>query len=196
MGLPNIITFARIALSPIFFCVFYIPYWLEAPPAIPLAFLWFLFAIIEITDLIDGRIARRLDQTSDTGKLLDPFADSLSRLTYFLCFMIAGIMEVWIFVILLYRDLSVSFVRLMMSKRGITMGARLSGKLKAIVYAIAGILGLGMLSIREFDFIQPVFDVSEIVVYIIFLLSAVIAVWSLADYLTALRSSRELNQNG
>ncbi|MBT3276317.1 MAG: CDP-diacylglycerol--glycerol-3-phosphate 3-phosphatidyltransferase [Spirochaetales bacterium] len=190
MSLPNKITLARIALAPVFFCVFYIPRWLDQPTGVSLIFLWILFGIIEITDLLDGKLARKLDQTSDTGKLLDPFADSLSRLTYFLCFAIAGIMEGWVFLILLYRDLGVSFVRLMMSKKGITMGARLSGKLKAVVYAASGILGLGLLTVYELIDSQSVIDISELIVYIFFIFSALIAVWSLIDYLTALRPSK------
>lgn len=186
MRLANLITFSRILLSPVFFCVFYIPRWFGTSSLVSLIFLWFLFGIIEVTDLIDGKVARKLDQTSDTGKLLDPFADSLSRLTYFLCFFIAGIMEVWIFLILLYRDLSVSFVRLLMSRRGVVMGARLSGKLKAWVYAISGVVGLAMLTLMELPVPEEMVDAGLVITYICFIISGAVALWSLADYMTAL----------
>ena len=191
MSLPNLITFSRILLSPVFFAVYYIPRWQGSTSVWPIITLWLLFGIIELTDLIDGKVARKLDQTSDTGKLLDPFADSLSRLTYFLCFAIAGVMEVWIFLILLYRDLSVSFVRLMMARKGIIMSARMSGKIKAWVYAMSGIVGLGMLTIYTFPSLAEASEVFEVVTYVCFVISAAVALWTLGDYLMALRPPKK-----
>ena len=190
MSLPNLITFSRILLSPVFFCVFYIPRLFGNESIVPLIVLWLLFGIIELTDLIDGKVARKLDQTSDTGKLLDPFADSLSRLTYFLCFAIAGIMEVWIFLILLYRDLSVSFVRLLMARKGIVVSARMSGKIKAWVYAVSGIIGLAMLTLHKVSITDRALDVAEMITYGFFALSAAVALWTLADYLRVLFPKR------
>ena len=190
MSLPNKITLIRILLSPAFFCVFYIPRLTETSSLVPLIFLWIFFGIMEISDLIDGRIARRLDQISDTGKLLDPFADSLSRLTYFLCFTIAGVMQFWIFVIILYRDLGVSFVRLMMARKGIVMSARLSGKLKAVVYAISGIVGLAMMSLYESSLSASTLSAAQLVTTLFFIAAAAVALWSLVDYFSALTSQK------
>jgi CDP-diacylglycerol--glycerol-3-phosphate 3-phosphatidyltransferase len=152
--------------------------------------MWILFGVIEVTDLIDGKIARKLDQISDTGKLLDPFADSLARLTYFLCFTIAGVMEFWIFLIILYRDLGVSFVRLMMARKGIAMSARLSGKLKAVVYAVSGIIGLAMMTLYETALSDQVLSTAQLVTTIFFIVSAVVALWSLVDYFLALATRK------
>jgi len=190
MSLPNMITLTRILLSPVFFCVFYIPRWFDSTSIIPLVVLWILFGIMELTDLIDGKIARKLDQISDTGKLLDPFADSLARLTYFLCFTIAGVLEVWIFLIILYRDLGVSFVRLMMARRGIAMSARFSGKLKAVVYAVSGIVGLGMMTLYETTLSDHALSIAQLVTTIFFVASAAVALWSLVDYFLALVSHK------
>ena len=51
---------------------------------------WLVFALIEISDLLDGHLARNLKQESELGKVLDPFADSLSRLTYFVASPVRG----------------------------------------------------------------------------------------------------------
>ncbi|MBN1686568.1 MAG: CDP-diacylglycerol--glycerol-3-phosphate 3-phosphatidyltransferase [Spirochaetales bacterium] len=190
MNLPNKITLVRILLSPAFFCVFYIPRHTESSSLLPLIFLWILFGVMEITDLIDGKIARKLGQISDTGKLLDPFADSLSRLTYFLCFTIAGVMEFWIFLIILYRDLGVSFVRLMIARKGIAMSARLSGKLKAVVYAISGIVGLAMMTLHKIPLSETALSVAQLVTTIFFIISAAVALWSLADYFSVLTARK------
>ena len=48
--------------------------------------LWVLFVVIELSDVFDGMVARRRQIVSDLGKLLDPFADVVSRLTYFIVF--------------------------------------------------------------------------------------------------------------
>ena len=154
-------------------------------------FLWLLFIIIELTDLADGQIARRTGQISDTGKLLDPFADSLSRLTYFLCFTIAGIMEVWVFLIILYRDLGVSFIRLLMSRRGIAMASRMSGKIKAWVYALCGVIGLALMTIRHTALTDDIVRIADIVTYISFICAAAIALWSLGDYIWAIRTDKK-----
>ncbi len=186
MSLPNMITLTRILLSPVFFCVFYIPRWFDSSPIIPLIFLWILFGIMELTDLLDGKVARKLNQISDTGKLLDPFADSLARLTYFLCFTMAGVLEVWVFLIILYRDLGVSFVRLMMARRGIAMSARFSGKLKAVVYAVSGIVGLAMMTLNETGLSENTLSIAQLITTIFFIAAAGVALWSLADYFSAL----------
>ncbi len=194
MNLPNKITLVRILISPVFFCVFYIPHWAGGSSIVSLVFLWVLFALIELTDLVDGKIARKLGQVSDTGKLLDPFADSLSRLTYFLCFAIAGVMEFWIFLIILYRDLGVGFVRLMMARRGITMSARLSGKLKAVVYAVSGVIGLAMMTLYETPLSENALSIAQLITTVFFILSAAVALWSLADYFSAIVSRKRLEK--
>ena len=66
------------------------------------------------------------------------------------------------------------------------MGARLSGKLKAWVYAICGIVGLAMLTLMELPISIEVVDIALIVTYACFIISAAVALWSLGDYLTAL----------
>ncbi len=186
MNLPNSMTSARILMSPIFFVLFFMPEWFNIDPIVPIVLLWLVLFGIELSDLLDGFFARRTGQTSETGKLLDPFADSLSRLTYFLCFTMADVMPVWIFVILLYRDLGVGFVRLLMSRKGVVMSARISGKLKAWIYAVSGLIGLLYYTIH----IYAVESTADVVLYygsyVCFLAAGIIALWSLADYVSVL----------
>ena len=186
MNLPNKITAARIVLSPVFFCVFYIPRIVESSSIVPLIFLWIIFITIEISDLVDGKVARKLGQISDTGKLLDPFADSLSRLTYFFCFAVAGVMKFWIFLIILYRDLGVGFIRLMMARHGVAMSARKSGKIKAIIYAISAVIGLAMLTLQVTPLHERALEIAQNITTAFFVVSAAAALWSLADYFFAL----------
>jgi CDP-diacylglycerol--glycerol-3-phosphate 3-phosphatidyltransferase len=188
-ALPSVITGARIALSPIFFCLFvYLP---EGGGRIAaLAGLWTLFAAIELSDLFDGMAARKLGATSDFGKVFDPFADSFARLTYFAAFLASGSMPALAFLAVLYRDLAVGFIRLIMAKRGVSMPARLSGKIKAWVYALAGFLGLARKTLEAFPGIQEgVKDGVSAAALASFWLCAAVAVWTMADYLLAARPS-------
>jgi len=189
MNTANKITFLRVLLSPVFFILFFLSLWTSLSAYIAIPLLAAVFAIIEFSDLFDGKVARRLNQVSDFGKALDPFGDSISRLTYFFCFTISGYMPAWVFILILYRDMSVSFIRQLAAKKGTVMPSRMSGKIKAWVYALAGIAGilyhfaviLGVGALVPWTFTTAM--------NILFFLAAAAAVWTLADYMPALRKN-------
>jgi CDP-diacylglycerol--glycerol-3-phosphate 3-phosphatidyltransferase len=163
MNLANIITMGRVLLSPVFIFVFFT---VDAAQG----------------DIADGMVARSTAGVTDTGKLLDPFADSLSRLSYFLCFMVVGIMPLWVFVIVLYRDLWLGFLRLLQMKKGITMGSRLSGKIKAWVYALAGIYGLFVFSETKLLIFHMSSDIIIILDFVMYSMVVGIAIGTIVDY--------------
>ena len=107
----NVLTGTRLLLSPVFFVAFLLPDWTAQGRVAATIVALICYALIEITDLVDGSVARLTDSVSDFGKLLDPLADSVSRLTYFLCFGVVGFMSWWILLILIYRDVSVAYIR-------------------------------------------------------------------------------------
>lgn len=131
-NIANAVTLLRVVLV--------LPFWLSfghggTPGAIIATACAFL---IELSDLVDGTIARRLGVVSDLGKLLDPAADSFSRLTVFLALAThpaPGSSEPWFpawgVALLLLRDVGVSFLRQVAATRGIVVAARTSGKIKA-----------------------------------------------------------------
>jgi CDP-diacylglycerol--glycerol-3-phosphate 3-phosphatidyltransferase len=183
MTLPNFFTLSRIALSPLFFVFFFLGTWTNTARISYIVVLWILFFLIETSDLLDGYLARRLGRTSELGKLLDPFADSLSRLTYFICFAGGGIMPLWILLSVVYRDLGVAFARQVARGQGITVGARLSGKVKAWIYAVAGIAGMIRISAGFMALSQLSVSLLDKFLSLVFVLCALIAVISLFDYL-------------
>ena len=85
---------------------------------------------------------RSTGTVSDLGKVLDPFADVVARLTYFLCFVEAGFMPAWVFLLVLNRELGMTFLRMMLARKGIALGARMGGKVKTALYAAATSTGL------------------------------------------------------
>jgi CDP-diacylglycerol--glycerol-3-phosphate 3-phosphatidyltransferase len=168
MTLPMALTTGRIVLAPVFFLFYMLA--VHGSPFLLIG-VCLVFALIEISDLLDGHAARALNQESEIGKVLDPFADSLSRLTYFVAFAGSGMLPLWILLILVYRDVTVAYIRVMVSHRKMLLPARTSGKIKAWVYALAGIGGIVEFSLGKLAWFPQIQGGVNAV-----------AVWSLADY--------------
>lgn len=188
MTLPMALTAARIVLAPVFFALWHVAargssWWLL--PA------WIVFGLIEVSDLLDGHIARARGQESELGKVLDPFADSLARLTYFICFTVSGIMPAWALLVIVYRDLAVAYVRVVAAGRKGMMAARTSGKVKAWVYAVAGIAGLAVLTLQRTGWVAAAQAAVRWTALGLFAAAAAVALWSLADYARAVRAAGE-----
>jgi CDP-diacylglycerol--glycerol-3-phosphate 3-phosphatidyltransferase len=153
--------------------------------------LWILFIIAEITDLVDGKVARSRNEVSDFGKLFDPFADTLVRITYFLCFVVDNILPALLLMIILYREFGILFLRTLMMKRGIVMGARSGGKIKAVAYMIAGVVALLAASSQRLGFSMELFTILRISAIVLFLVSVVLSLTSFSDYFKVYKSTDE-----
>lgn len=101
-----------------------------------------LLILAETTDILDGIVARHTNKVSDVGKLLDPLCDSLLRIMVFLGFLCVGWMNVWMFAVILSRDILVAYIRVFAGLHNIVLAARFSGKLKAICQGTAQIAAL------------------------------------------------------
>jgi len=179
MSLANKLTLFRVILTPVFFIIYILPQ--KAIWTVPALIL--IYIVSEVTDLLDGIAARKLNETSDFGKLFDPFADTLMQITCFLCFVIDGIFPVILFLLVLYREFGILFIRNLMLKNGIAMGARLGGKIKTVSYIVAGGAALLTVSLQRlsiFEFLLPYFKTGTI---IIFAISVIISIISFLDYL-------------
>ena len=183
MNEAMVLTVGRMALAPVFFLLYQL-----AGAGSPWLVLgcWVVFGLIEISDLLDGAVARRLGKVTELGKILDPLADAVSRLTYFVCFAGSGIMPLWVLLILVYRDLCVAYVRVLFARNSVMLPARPSGKLKALVYALAGIAGLAVFTLQALDIFGEARRILAPVTYGLMSAAAAVAIWSLADYWLAL----------
>lgn len=174
------VTLSRILLAPLFFII----YRLRGSALVPgIVLLWILFWVMEISDYVDGRIARASSEVSDFGKLFDPFADVMARVTYFVCFAFEGIMPLWVFLIILYREFGILFLRMLLSFKGIAMGARPGGKLKAGLYMVSGLLALLLISLDLFPSLQNFSGVMYVVVQVSFFAAGFVSLASFVDYL-------------
>ena len=139
MNLPNKLTVSRLVLTPLFFIAYHLGSWIDPSLASLSSILTIvMWVLIELSDLLDGIIARKRNLVTDLGKVMDPFADTLSRVTYFLCFTGSGIMPLWVLALIVWRELSILFVRMLMMGKGKAVAANIFGKAKAVLYAISG----------------------------------------------------------
>ncbi len=188
MNAANALTSLRLVLSPIFFFFAYLPYWTSGRFAVlSTVILWTVFVLVEASDILDGAVARSRGIVSDLGKLLDPFADVISRLTYFLIFAVFNIMPVWMFVLIMYREVGITFVRMMMMRDGVALAARTGGKTKAVMYAISSGLGLLMLMHLRLQNLHGFMPWLPWVTFAAFGLSVLLSWGSFVDYLIILR---------
>lgn len=131
---PNVMTAARLPLAPVAVAALAWGHHAQQPAGIVIAAI--LSLILEITDLADGWIARRYNVVSDFGKLFDPFADAFCRFTLFLGLYAIDQADLWMILIIFYRDSSIAFLRSVAATKQIVLAARTSGKIKAVVQGV------------------------------------------------------------
>jgi CDP-diacylglycerol--glycerol-3-phosphate 3-phosphatidyltransferase len=185
MNLPNKLTVVRIILSPLFFFFFFLPEWFGGGELLSIILVVLVFAASELTDLLDGYFARKMNLVTDVGKVIDPFADVMSRLTYFFCFTMSNLMPAWIFLVLLYRELGITFLRMLLIRSGIAMAASIWGKAKAGTYALGGVLGLVYTVLFRLNPDMGGLAALKSVVLAVFVLGALSSVLSFLTYLRA-----------
>ena len=143
MNLPNKLTVGRIALVPFFVVTLLIEFPLHHLVAL------ILFALASITDMLDGKIARKRGLVTDFGKFADPLADKILVLAALLCFIQNGYCDCVAVIIVLFREFSVTSIRLIASATGKVIAANIFGKVKTVTQMVAIIAILGMQSVLD-----------------------------------------------
>ncbi len=197
LSVANYLTFIRIFISPIFMFL-YLEYDLLgiSPIALPYVLL-FLLGVSELSDAFDGYFARRFRQVTELGKLLDPMADSIYRISVFLTFTQPPVnLPLLIVFVFLYRDSVISTLRTICALRGFTLAARPSGKIKAMIQAACAFIILLMMIPYSLGFIAhsilrgtAITIVSIAAAYA--LCSGVEYVWANRDYVIRLLTEKE-----
>jgi cardiolipin synthase len=132
--IPNIISFARIALIPAFA-------WLIVHDRTRVAGI-ILFSFVVATDWVDGAIARRTGQVSELGRILDPVADRLAVAAGVIALAVAGLFPVWAAVLILVRDAGILVVgAILLAGKHVRIDVRFIGKVAtfSLMTAIAWI---------------------------------------------------------
>lgn len=124
MNLPNKLTLLRIILIPVFMVVLYWGF----PGATWVALA--IFIIASLTDMLDGKIARKYNLVTDFGKFADPLADKCLVMAALCWFVETGDMMGWVLAAVLLREFAVSGMRLIAVEKGRVIAAGWSGKVK------------------------------------------------------------------
>lgn len=99
-----------------------------------------VFLLASMTDWLDGWLARRRDQVTTLGILLDPIADKLLTSAAFISLVQVGVVRAWMVWVIIAREFAVDGLRMIASSRGITIGASLWGKYKTASQVVAIVL--------------------------------------------------------
>lgn len=126
-NLPNMLTSLRILFIPVFAWLVLDQRWWWA---------FGLFVALMITDKLDGDIARARGLITDFGKIADPIADKALMITAMVTLNIASTLPVWITVVIVVRELGITFWRMWMLRRGRVVPASKGGKLKTVLQTV------------------------------------------------------------
>jgi CDP-diacylglycerol--glycerol-3-phosphate 3-phosphatidyltransferase len=147
MNLPNSLTIFRILALP--FCAWALfqedgrdPTWQIIA--------WSMFFVVGMTDILDGRIARKRNQISNFGIILDPIADKAFIATALIGLSILGMIPWWVTCIILIREVGVTILRFVVIKREV-ISANLGGKIKSLIQNFS--VGFYILPLPEYLFL-------------------------------------------
>ena len=176
LNIPNLLTWFRILLIPVFLGVFYLPVDIislhHQHQASAL-----IFALAAVTDWLDGYLARALNQTSAFGAFLDPVADKLMVAAALIFLVYLGHVNVVITFIIIGREIAISALREWMAQLGQSKGIAVSmlGKTKTTFQMIA----IFLLLYNEPLLGLPTYEIGTVLIY----LAAILTLWSMVYYL-------------
>ena len=182
MNLANKLTFFRVILVP-FFVIGLMTEFLPLRYLIALI----IFALASLTDMFDGKVARKYNMVTDLGKFLDPLADKILVAAALICFTELGFASAWAVSLIMAREFAVSGIRLLAagSEKKLVIAANIWGKLKtaSTMAAICLILIMHILT-DDLSLLGsfPVQTVTDILIYICTVLTVISGAIYIYDY--------------
>ena len=167
MNLPNKLTLFRVFLIPVFVVFMLVSVTGPYDKWIALA----IYVIACLTDMLDGKIARKYNMITDFGKFMDPLADKLLVCSAMICLIELGRLPAWIVIVIISREFIISGFRLVAADNGVVIAASWWGKFKTVFQ-----MAMTILMIADIEALRPV---TRIVMWIALILTVV----SLIDYL-------------
>lgn len=169
MNLPNKLTILRVIMIPFFVFFLLAPFFDGYGNYIALV----IFIIASLTDLADGKIARKYNLVTNFGKFMDPLADKLLVCSAMICLVDLKLIPSWIVIIIIAREFIISGFRLVASDNGVVIAASYWGKFKTTFQML-------MIIVLILDIQMPFFEIlGTVLTYIALILTVV----SLIDYL-------------
>lgn len=128
MNLPNKLTVGRIIAVPFFIAAYMLDYYAAA---------FILFIAASLTDMLDGKIARKYNLVTNFGKIMDPLADKILVYSAFCLMVEDGTIAGWMLIVILAREFAIAGMRTVAASEGIVIAAGMSGKIKTVLQMIA-----------------------------------------------------------
>ena len=173
MNLPNTLTLARIFLVPLLVVVLLTRFEAQLILGVPNEVMGAaIFGLAAFTDWLDGYLARRRQQVTALGQLMDPLADKLLITAALISLVQMGLAPAWMVMVILGRELGVTVLRSLVHARGVVIPASPLGKVKMVAQVVA--ILLLMLSNQVWLFLVP----GLIALWVVL----ATALWSAADY--------------
>ena len=169
MNLPNKLTVLRVIMVPFF--VFFMLTDVGGPANKWIALV--LFCVASLTDMLDGKIARKYNLVTNFGKFMDPLADKLLVSAAMICLIATGQLAAWIVIIIISREFIISGFRLVASDNGIVIAASYWGKFKTVFQMLMIIVLIANINLPFFAVL------GTILTYVALILTIV----SLIDYI-------------
>ena len=168
MNLPNKLTMFRVILIPFFVFFLLAPYFEGYGNYVAVA----IFIVASLTDLLDGKIARKYNLVTNFGKFMDPLADKLLVCSAMICLIELGLLPAWIVIIIIAREFIISGFRLIASDNGVVIAASYWGKFKTTFQML-------MVIVLLLNFDIPAF---KILGTVLIWIATILTVVSLIDY--------------
>lgn len=169
MNLPNKLTIARVIMIPFFVLFMLTSFSGDYSKYIALA----IFCVASLTDMLDGKIARKYNLVTNFGKFMDPLADKLLVCSAIICLMDIGKIPAWIVIIIIAREFIISGFRLIASDNGVVIAAGIWGKMKTVCQMI-------MTIVLILDINNSIYYIAE---QVLIYASLILTVVSLVDYI-------------
>lgn len=171
MNLPNKLTLFRVVLIPFFVFFLLAPYFEGYGNYIALA----IFVVASLTDLADGKIARKYNLVTNFGKFMDPLADKLLVCSAMICLVDLKLIPSWVVLIIIAREFIISGFRLVASDNGVVIAASYWGKFKTTFQMIMVIVIIFNINLK--------LEALEIAGIVLIYVSLLLTVVSLVDYI-------------
>ena len=169
MNLPNKLTIMRVILIPFFVFFLLSPYFPAYGNYIAVA----IFIVASLTDMLDGKIARKYNLVTNFGKFMDPLADKLLVCSAMICLIELDRLAAWIVIVIIAREFIISGFRLVASDNGVVIAASYWGKFKTTFQML-------MVIVLSLDIQMPFFQIlGTVLTYVALILTVV----SLIDYI-------------
>ena len=169
MNLPNKLTIMRVILIPFFVFFLLSPYFPAYGNYIAVA----IFIVASLTDMLDGKIARKYNLVTNFGKFMDPLADKLLVCSAMICLIELDRLAAWIVIVIIAREFIISGFRLVASDNGVVIASSYWGKFKTTFQML-------MVIVLILDIQMPFFQIlGTVLTYVALILTVV----SLIDYI-------------